>query len=85
MGCRPCDKEKRVTRAVSKNGRFILKISGMHCKHCVLAVRSIIEAIPDVKDIIVEEGLASFQADRNLNIEEVINAIELLGYNIESN
>ena len=85
MGCRPCDKEKRVTRVVSKNGRFILKISGMHCKHCVLAIRSIIEAIPDAKDIIVEEGLASFQANKSLNIEEVISAIELLGYHIETN
>ncbi len=85
MGCRDCPKKKRVTSlTVSGTRRVVMRIEGMNCDHCVLAVRSILEGAGDFKDIHVEYGLASFQAPRIRPLEDVMSAIRELGYRIEA-
>jgi len=50
-----------------------IKIKGMSCRHCVLAVSKALSAVDGVKDVRVdlEKGEASFEEERPVDMEAV--------------
>ncbi len=59
-----------------------IKIDGMSCQHCVMAVKKEIQKL-DVKKIDVKIGEASVEFDENrLKVDSIENAIKQAGYNI---
>ena len=59
-----------------------IKIDGMSCQHCVMAVKKEIQKL-DVKKIDVKIGEASVEFDENrLKADSIENAIKQAGYNI---
>lgn len=59
-----------------------IKIDGMSCQHCVMAVKKEIQKL-DVKKIDVKIGEASVEFDENrLKVDSIEIAIKQAGYNI---
>lgn len=85
MGC-DCPGKKRVQRIKEKTTagtrRVILFITGMHCAHCELMVRSVLESVDGVRDLLVEKGKASFQAPRDLDLQSILSALRALDYDV---
>ena len=61
-----------------------IKIKGMSCKHCVMAVTKALSAVDGVKDVRVdlEKGEASFEEERPVDMETVRQKIVKAGYEI---
>ncbi len=61
-----------------------IKIKGMSCRHCVLAVSKALSAVDGVKDVRVdlEKGEASFEEERPVDMEAVRQKIVKAGYEI---
>lgn len=58
-----------------------LKIEGMHCNHCVVAVRKELSKVPTVNVQDVQIGKARVQYDESkVNEEQIAQAIEEAGY-----
>ena len=58
----------------------IIKIDGMSCQHCVLAVKKEIQKL-DVKNVEVKIGEATFEFDETkVNEETIKKAITYAGY-----
>lgn len=81
MGC-DCNKKGSVRLRKVGTERVIWKLSGMHCQHCVMMVQSILEAA-DFKDIHVEKGQVSFQAERGRVMDDIFEALKELGYELK--
>lgn len=63
----------------------ILFIDGMHCDHCVDAVREALEALDGVTIRAIEIGRAEVAYDPSTTSEEqVIDAVEGAGYDLAS-
>ena len=57
-----------------------IKIEGMSCQHCVMAVKKEIQKL-DVQELDVQIGRAMVEFDENkLKIEAIENAIKKAGY-----
>jgi copper chaperone len=61
-----------------------VKIKGMSCQHCVMAVRKALSALDGVKEVEVnlEKGEASISHDKPIDLEEVRKTIEKSGYEV---
>lgn len=61
-----------------------VKIKGMSCNHCVMAVNKSLKNIEGVEDVQVnlEQGEAVIQHSGNLDMNKVRNEIEKAGYEI---
>jgi len=60
--------------------KTVIKIDGMSCQHCVMAVKKEIQKL-DVLDIEVKIGEASVEFDENkINEENIKQAIVEAGY-----
>ena len=61
-----------------------IKIKGMSCRHCVMAVTKALSAVDGVKDVRVdlEKGEASFEEERPVDMETVRQKIVKAGYEI---
>jgi len=61
-----------------------IKIKGMSCKHCVMAVTKVLSGIEGIKDVRVdlEKGEASFEEERPVDMETVRQKIVKAGYEI---
>ena len=57
-----------------------LGISGMSCGHCVAAVTSALEAVPEVRVRNVSIGSATIELDTNASPEQAIGAVRDAGY-----
>ena len=59
-----------------------VKIEGMSCQHCVMAVTKALESIPGVKNLKVDlaKGEASFENSQNAAREEIRKAVEEAGF-----
>lgn len=60
-----------------------LKISGMNCNHCVMAVKSNLLKVPGVKsaDVSLSESSAKIEYDeKQAKMEDLISAVEEEGY-----
>ena len=63
-----------------------IKIQGMTCQHCVMAVTRALHALPGLKDLKVDliKGEASFENTKNISPEKIRQAVEEAGYQIVS-
>ena len=61
-----------------------LKISGMSCGHCVMSVKNALKNVPGVKTFDVTVGQAVIEAEPNLDVSKVKEAIEEEGYEVVS-
>jgi copper chaperone len=61
-----------------------VKIQGMTCQHCVMAVTKALGSLPGVKDLKVDlvKGEATFQNAQNVSREEVRRAVEDAGFQV---
>lgn len=61
-----------------------IKIKGMSCQHCVMAVTRALDAIEGIRDVRVDldKGIATYQEDKTVPADAVIAAIRKAGYDI---
>jgi copper chaperone len=59
-----------------------VKINGMSCNHCVMAVTKALNEIPGLSEVQVDlaSGEATFEAKENVDMKEVAKQIEKAGY-----
>ena len=66
-------------------GKKTLKISGMHCDHCVLAVTMVLNRIDGVSaQVNLSRGRAIVSCDREIDDSILKNAVEKAGYHVTS-
>ena len=74
-------KKKKLTGPVI--GKKILKISGMHCDHCVMNVTMMLNRIDGVSaDVNLSAGRAVVSYDRDISNEVLKEAVEKIGYQV---
>ena len=61
-----------------------LKVEGMSCKHCVMAVEKALNGIDGVSGVNVDldKGEVSFDEADSVNMDAVTQAIEKAGYQV---
>jgi copper chaperone len=61
-----------------------LKIQGMSCNHCVMAVVKALSAVDGVKtpQVNLEKGEATFEENPAVDMNSVIQAVEKAGYKV---
>lgn len=57
-----------------------LAIEGMHCGHCVAAVKQALSAVTGVHSAEVQIGRATVSAESDISTEELRAAVEDAGY-----
>jgi copper chaperone CopZ len=57
-----------------------ISIEGMHCGHCVAAVKQALETVPGVASAEVQIGRATIEAESDISTEDVRSAVEDAGY-----
>lgn len=73
--------KKKLTGPVM--GKKILKISGMHCDHCVMNVTMMLNRIDGVSaDVNLSAGRAVVSYDRDISEEVLKDAVEKIGYQV---
>ncbi len=62
----------------------IVKIKGMTCQHCVMAVTKALSGIPGIKEIKVdlEKGEAAFAEEKDVSLETIREAVRKAGYEV---
>lgn len=59
----------------------MLRITGMTCEHCAQTAQAALNALPGVKaDVSFADGLARIEAPENVNVAQLIAAVEAKGY-----
>lgn len=61
-----------------------VKISGMSCNHCVMAVKGALKNLPGVKSLEVKVGEAVIESDGPVNVEAVKKAVDDAGFEVVS-
>ncbi len=61
-----------------------LKIKGMSCNHCVMAVDQALRQISDVTEVkvVLDEGKAIIEHDKSVDMNKIKEVIEKAGYEI---
>lgn len=61
-----------------------IKIRGMTCQHCVMAVTKALNSVPGLKNVYVDlgKGEATFENVENIPLEVIRQAIEKEGYKV---
>ncbi len=61
-----------------------VKIKGMSCQHCVMAVRKALEAIEGIKNVSVDlkNGTATYDEIKPLDAAVIEQAIKKAGYDV---
>jgi len=61
-----------------------VKIQGMSCQHCVMAVTKALKKIPGLKNVKVDlgKGEATFENTQNVSWENIRKAVEEAGYKV---
>lgn len=77
-GCHCHEDEKNNEEIV-----HIYKVKGMNCNHCAASVKKAIESLSGVEDVDVSLGNAEARVCGNVNDEEVIKAVESIGFKVE--
>jgi len=67
--------------------RVELVVHGMTCEHCVRRVEKAILSTGKIRDVSVDltTGKVSFFKDEDLDLSEVVKAIEVYGYKVIQN
>jgi copper chaperone len=61
-----------------------IKIKGMSCQHCVMAVTKALTAIDGIKDVKVDlkSGEASYDETKPVDVKLIADAVKKAGYEI---
>mgnify|MGYP000845345603 CR=1 FL=1 len=61
-----------------------IKIKGMSCNHCVMAVTKALSGIEGLKDVKVDlsKGEATFGNDQSVDLKVIKSAVEKAGYEV---
>lgn len=61
-----------------------VKIKGMSCNHCVMAVTKALNGIEGIKDVKVDlaKGEATFDNEKPINMKAIKDAVEKAGYEV---
>ncbi len=61
-----------------------IKIEGMSCQHCVMAVTKALGSIPGIKNLKVDlpKGEATFENSQKVSRDEIRKAVEDAGYRV---
>ncbi len=61
-----------------------VKIQGMTCQHCVMAVTKALGSIPGIKDLKIDlaKGEATFENPQNIPREKIRQAVQDAGYTV---
>ncbi len=61
-----------------------VKIKGMSCNHCVMAVDQALRQISDVKEVkvVLDEGKAIIEHDKSVDMNKIKEVVEKAGYEI---
>ncbi|MGD0279963.1 MAG: heavy metal-associated domain-containing protein [Smithella sp.] len=61
-----------------------IKIKGMSCQHCVMAVTKALSVVDGIKDVNVDlkSGTATYEEIKNVDPSVVVAAIKKAGYEI---
>jgi len=61
-----------------------IKIQGMSCQHCVMAVTQALGSIPGIKNLKVDlaRGEATFENSQKVSREDIRKAVEDAGYRV---
>ncbi|HPD57462.1 MAG TPA: heavy-metal-associated domain-containing protein [Smithellaceae bacterium] len=61
-----------------------VKIKGMSCQHCVMAVTRALEAIDGVKNVSVDlqTGTATYEEIKPVDASAIVQAIKKAGYDV---
>ena len=62
---------------------YVLKVSGMMCKHCVAHVQKALESVGGVAEVSLENGTATVKAAENVTKEALVAAVVAAGYECE--
>jgi len=74
-------KKKKLKNKVKQ--KYVLKINGMHCKHCVNTVTEIINDFDGAAGRVnLKKGEATVLCDREVDIEEIKEKIRRRGYEV---
>ena len=62
----------------------IVKIKGMTCQHCVMAVTKALGGIPGIKEVKVEleKGEATFDEEKAISMETIREVVRKAGYEV---
>jgi len=62
----------------------VIKINGMTCNHCVMAVEKALKEIQGIRDISVDlsAGQAAFEEERPVDMDVVREKIKKAGYEV---
>ena len=62
----------------------VIKIKGMSCNHCVMAVTKVLNGIDGIEDVRVDlgKGEAAFEEKKPIDMEIVRDRIEKAGYEV---
>lgn len=63
----------------------VLKVEGMSCDHCITAIKKTVGAIQGVEniDIDLKGGIVSVQHGDGINVEQLKEAVQGAGYDVE--
>jgi len=61
-----------------------IKIKGMSCQHCVMAVTKALSAIDGIKDVKVDlkSGQASYDETKPVDVKVIADAVKKAGYEV---
>ncbi len=60
-----------------------LKVTGMSCNHCVMAITKALSALPDVKDVKVDLQKGEAVVEGGAKVADLIEAVSEEGYQAE--
>jgi copper chaperone len=62
-----------------------IKIKGMNCQHCVMAVTKTLSAIDGIKNVQVDlkSGQASYEETKPVDAKIVADAVKKAGYEVD--
>ena len=66
-----------------KKKKMKLKIGGMHCEHCAAKVKSSLKSIGALAEVDVKLGTASVVCPASLGNDDIIKAVEGVGFTCE--
>jgi len=61
-----------------------MRIKGMNCGHCVMAVTRALRAIEGIRDVDVDlsKGTATYEEDKPVPVDAIVAAIRKAGYDV---
>lgn len=75
------NRKKRLKKVL--NEKYIVQVDGMHCKSCAIRIENAINSVDGVvADVNLSKQTAKIKADHKIEISDIIEIIELEGYQV---